>query len=257
VLVADSTTVCFYKLASAALDLRPGRTEIVTDTDNFPTDRYVLEGLAAARGLNIRWITAASDGGPTVKDVAAVVGPATALVTFSHTAYRSGFVADMAGIGAVTRDAGALNLWDLSHSAGSVVLALDADGADLAVGCTYKYLCGGPGSPAYMYVRHGLQDRLRQPIWGWLGHTDPFAMAPGYTPAVGTGALRSGTPPVLALACVQEGVRLVADAGMPQIRAKAVALTSYLIDRADSVLAPLGVGIGSPRDPARRGWGHP
>jgi kynureninase len=253
VMVGESTTVCFYKLACAALDLRPGRSEIVTDHDNFPTDRYVLEGLAAARGLSIRWLRAATDGGPTVEEVAVAVGPATALVSFSHTAYGSGFVADLPGITAVARAAGALTLWDLSHSAGSVPLKLDADGADLAVGCTYKYLCGGPGAPAYMYVREQLQANLRQPIWGWLGHADPFAMAPGYEPASGIDALRSGTPPVLALTCVQEGVRLVSEAGMPAISAKARALTAYLIDLADARLAAFGVAVRSPRDSARRG----
>jgi kynureninase len=253
VTVADSTTVCFYKLASAALDLLPGRSEIITDVDNFPTDRYVLEGLAEARGLTIRWLTASPDGGISVADVAGALGAETALVTLSHTAYRSGFVADLAGISAVTRDAGALTLWDLSHSAGSVPLALDADGADLAVGCTYKYLCGGPGSPAYMYVRKELQDYVSQPIWGWLGREDPFAMAAGYVPAAGVDALRSGTPPVLGLVCAQEGVRLVGEAGMSAIRAKGIAMTSYLIELADGMLAGFGVGVGSPRDPAWRG----
>jgi kynureninase len=253
VTVADSTTVCFYKLASAALDLRPGRSEILTDVDNFPTDRYVLEGLAAARGLTIRWLSGPADGGISAEDVAGATGAETALVTLSHTAYRSGFVADLAGITAAAHEAGALTLWDLSHSAGSVPLALDADGADLAVGCTYKYLCGGPGSPAYMYVREGLQDSVRQPIWGWLGRADPFAMAAGYVPAAGIDALRSGTPAVLGLACTQEGIRLVGAAGMPAIRAKGILLTSYLIELADALLASLGVGVGSPRDPARRG----
>jgi kynureninase len=253
VVVADSTTVCFYKLASAALDLRPGRTEIVTDRDNFPTDRYVLEGLAASRGLSIRWISCDADDGASVDDVAAVVGPSTALVTLSHTAYRSGFVADMAGISSAASEAGAVTLWDLSHSAGSVPVELDRWGADLAVGCTYKYLCGGPGSPAYMYVRSGLQSELRQPIWGWLGREDPFAMAPGYVPAAGVEGLLSGTPSVLALACVEEGVRLVACAGMEAIRSKGLALTSYLVELADARLASFGVSLGSPRDPLVRG----
>jgi kynureninase len=253
VVLGDSTTVCFYKLASAALDLRAGRTEIVTDRDNFPTDRYVIEGLAAARGLTIKWLTTPANGGPSVDDVAEAVGPATALVTLSHTAYRSGFVADLRAITAAARNAGALTLWDLSHSAGSVPLQLDHDVAELAVGCTYKYLCGGPGAPAYMYVRHELQAAIRQPIWGWLGREDPFAMAPGYVPGPGMNALQSGTPPILGLACVEEGVRLIAEAGMPAIRAKSIALTSYVIELADSLLAPLGVGLGSPRDPAERG----
>jgi len=180
VLVGDSTTVCLYKLAVAALDARPGRTEILTDVDNFPTDRYVLEGLARARGLELRWLGGDPAAGPTPDEVAPLISERTALVSFSHVSYRSAHIAQMAEINALAHEVGALTLWDLSHSGGSVPVALDADGADLAVGCTYKYLCGGPGAPAYMYVRRELQDRLRQPIWGWLGRRDPFEMEPGF-----------------------------------------------------------------------------
>ncbi len=246
VVVGDSTTVCLYKLASAALDLRPGRTEIVIEIDNFPTDRYVVEGLAAARGLDVRWLA-------DLADIEAAIGPRTALVTFSHVNYRSAAIADMAAINALARDAGALMLWDLSHSAGSVPVLLDSDGADLAVGCTYKYLCGGPGAPAFMYARRELQDRLRQPVWGWLGRRDPFEMEQGFVAADGVRGLLSGTPPVLALSAVDEGVRLVAEAGIDAIRAKGIALTSFAIALADADLAPLGVTVASPRDDARRG----
>ncbi|HWD64155.1 MAG TPA: kynureninase [Solirubrobacteraceae bacterium] len=251
--LGDSTTVCFYKLASAALAMRPGRTQIVTDEDNFPTDRYVLEGLAAAHGLEIVWLAVPPDAGVTPELVASAVGPDTALVTFSHVAYRSGFMADMAAVSRVAHDAGALGLWDLSHSVGSVPLALDADGADLAVGCTYKYLNAGPGAPAFMYAREGLQDELRQPIWGWLGRRDPFEMGPGYSVAPGISGLLSGTPPVLGMACVEEGVRLIAEAGIDAIRRKGIELTSLAMALADSTLSALGVGVGSPRDPQRRG----
>jgi kynureninase len=253
VVVGDSTTVCFYKLATAALELRPGRREIVTDVDNFPTDRYVLEGLASARDLELRWLSFDPAAGPSADEVAAAVGPQTALVTFSHISYRSAHIADMATISRVAHDAGALTVWDLSHSAGSVPLALDADGADLAVGCTYKYLNGGPGAPAYMYARRELQGELHQPIWGWLGRRDPFEMEQGYVAAAGMRGLLSGTPPVLALAAVDEGVKLVAEAGIEAIRAKGIALTGFAISLSDSVLAPLGVRVASPRDPARRG----
>ncbi len=253
VVVGDSTTVCFYKLVSAALDARPDRSQIVTDVDNFPTDRYVLEGLARARGLEIVWLEFDRDAGPTAADLAGALGPSTALVTFSHVSYLSAHIAEMATINGAARDAGALTLWDLSHSAGSVPLALDADGADLAVGCTYKYLNGGPGAPAYMYVRSELQSGLRQPIWGWLGRRDPFEMAPGYEPAGGVRALLSGTPPVLALNAVDEGVRLVAEAGIEAIRAKGIALTEFAIAQADATLTEFGVSIASPRDSARRG----
>jgi len=241
--VGDSTTVCFYKLVCSALDARPDRSEIVTDLDNFPTDRYVLEGVARARGLRLVWL----DGDP--ETVTSVIGPETALVTFSHVSYRSARIADIAQVNSIVRDAGALMLWDLSHSAGSVPLSLDGDDAELAVGCTYKYLNGGPGAPAYMYVRHGLQAELHQPIWGWLGRRDPFEMAPGYESADGMRAFLSGTPPVLALAAVDEGVRLVAEAGIDRIRTKGIALTELAISLADEY----GIHVASPRDPARRG----
>jgi kynureninase len=251
--IGDSTTVCFYKLASAALELRPGRDEIVTDVDNFPTDRYVLEGLAQARGLTIRWLRGDPAGGPEDRDVTPLLSERTALVTFSHVSYRSAHIADMPAITAAAHRTGALTLWDLSHSVGSVPLALDADGADLAVGCTYKYLNGGPGAPAFMYARRELHGRLRQPVWGWLGRRDPFAMDPGFEPADGIRALLSGTPPVLALNAVDEGVRLVAEAGIDAIRAKGIALTSFALELADELLAPLGVTVASPRDSRRRG----
>jgi kynureninase len=254
--IGDSTTVCFYKLVCAALDARPGRgrrDQIITDLDNFPTDRYVLEGVARARGLELVWLDGDPDVGPEPDEVAARIGPRTALVTFSHVSYRSAAVADMPAINQVVDDAGALMLWDLSHSAGSVPLSLDGDHTPLAVGCTYKYLNGGPGAPAYMYVRQELQRAIRQPIWGWLGRRDPFEMAPGYEVAEGMRGYLSGTPPVLALAAVDEGVKTVAEAGIDAIRAKGVALTEFAITLADAVLAPLGVSVASPRDPARRG----
>jgi kynureninase len=237
--------VCFYKLVCAALDARPGRSEIITDRDNFPTDRYVLEGVANARGLRLVWL----DGDP--ETVTSLIGPDTALVTFSHVSYRSARIADMPRIDRVVREAGALMLWDLSHSAGSVPISLDGDQVPLAVGCTYKYLNAGPGAPAYMYVSRELQSELRQPIWGWLGRRDPFEMAPGYEAAAGMRGFLSGTPPVLALAAVDEGVRLVAEAGIDAIRAKGIALTKLAITLADERLAT--VRVASPRDPARRG----
>jgi kynureninase len=253
VVVADSTTVCFYKLASAALDARPGRSEIVTDIHNFPTDRYLLEGLAEARHLKIRWLECDPAAGPTADGVASVVGTNTALVSLSHVAYRSAHIADMAKITAAVHDVGALTLWDLSHSGGSVPVELDACMADLAVGCTYKYLNGGPGAPAYLYVRAVLQNELHQPIWGWLGRAEPFAMAAGYRPSSGIRAFLSGTPPILSLAAAQEGIALTAEAGIAAIRQKGVALTELAIELADWFLADNGVSVASPRDPMQRG----
>jgi kynureninase len=232
--LADSTTVCFYKLAAGALTARPGRTRILTDAANFPTDRYVLEALADARGMQIDWLQTDPAGGPEPDQVAALLSEETALVTFSHVDYRSAHIADLPVITELAHDHGALMLWDLSHSAGIVPLSLDADHVDLAVGCTYKYLNGGPGSPAYLYVNSSLSDDLRQPIWGWIGRRDRFAMAPGYEPADAIGQMLSGK------------------ATIDAIRAKSLALTAYAIELAD----PLpGIDVGSPRDPARRG-GH-
>ncbi len=253
VAVGDSTTVCFYKLVRAAVAARPDRREIVTDRNNFPTDRYVLESVASERGMRIRWVDADPHAGPTADRVAEVVGKDTALVTFTHVDYRSAYILDMAAITEVAHHCGALTLWDLSHSAGAVPVALDASGADLAVGCTYKYLNGGPGAPAYMYIRREHQARLRQPIWGWLGRRDPFEMAQGYEPAEGIAAALSGTPPILALTAAAVGIDLVIEAGIEAIRDKSVALTRYAIDLIDAWLAPLGCAVGSPREDERRG----
>jgi kynureninase len=253
VAIADSTTVCFYKLAAAALSARPGRTQIITDVDNFPTDRYVLESLASERGLEILWVKADADAGPEPSQVEELISDRTALVTFSHVNYRSAFILDARGITALAHEAGALALWDLSHSAGAIPVDLDGDGVDLAVGCTYKYLNGGPGAPAYMYVRAEHQGTLRQPIWGWLGRQDPFAMAPGYLPGEGISAMLSGTPPVLALTAVAAGLDLVVEAGIEAIRHKSIGLTEYAIALIDDRLAPLGCSVGSPRAASRRG----
>ncbi len=253
VAIADSTTVCFYKVASAALGARPGRTEIVTDRDNFPTDRYVLESLAARHGMQIRWVQADPHRGPEPDQIKELIGAQTALVTFSHVSYRSAFVLDMHEITRLAHEAGALVLWDLSHSIGAVPVALDAEQVDLAVGCTYKYLNGGPGAPAFLYMAERHHSELRQPIWGWLGRRDPFEMAEGYQPEQGITAMLSGTPPVIALAAVSAGADLVIEAGIDAIRRKAIQLTDYAIAVTDELLAPLGVSVGSPRDATRRG----
>ncbi|KWX04565.1 kynureninase [Carbonactinospora thermoautotrophica] len=253
VVVSDSTSVNLYKLASAALDARPGRRAIVTDDDNFPTDRYILQGIAAQRGLELRVLASDPIHGPSPADVAAVLDSDVALVCFSHVAYRSGALLDMAAITRLAHDAGALMLWDLCHSAGSVPVRLEACGVDLAVGCTYKYLNAGPGAPAFLYVRRELQDRLRSPIWGWFGQRDQFAMGLEYDPVPGVGRFQVGTPPILGVSAVEEGVRLLARAGIDQLRAKGVALTDYLIRLADAWLAPLGFEVATPRDPQRRG----
>src|SRR3954471_6680029 len=251
VAVADSTTVNLYKLAVAALDARLDRTVIVTDDDNFPTDRYVLEGLAAQRGLELRVVHADIDDGLDLNALREAVDGDTALVSLSHVAYRSGALLDMAAVSAIVHDAGALMLWDLCHSAGSVPVELDASGADLAVGCTYKYLGGGPGAPAFLYVRRELQDALRQPIWGWFGQRNQFAMGPAYEPAPGIDHFLVGTPTVFGITAVQEGVRLLAEAGIERLRAKGLALTAYAIELAEAWVP--GLDLATPADPRRRG----
>ena len=259
--VGDSTTVLLYKLARAAVGAPrrdPGstvRSEIVLDTDNFPTDRYVLEGIAAETGMTLRWIESDTTAGVTPEQVAAAVGDQTALVLLSHVAYRSGFLADAAAITRIAHDAGALVLWDLCHSVGSVPIELDAWGVDLAVGCTYKYLNGGPGSPAFAYVREDLHEVLRQPIQGWMGSGDVFGMGPGYQPADGIRRFMSGTPAIVGMLAMQDTIAMIDERGIDAVRAKSVALTEFAIALADEWLVPLGAAVASPRDAARRG-GH-
>lgn len=251
--VSDSTTVNLYKLAAAALDARRQRKVIVAARDEFPTDRYVLEGLADQRGLTIRWLKGDPIAGPSVGDLEAVLDEDVALVVLSLVNYRSAAIADLAGMTAAAHAAGALFLWDLSHAVGSIPIELESSGADLAVGCTYKYLNGGPGAPAFLYVREAVQSELRTPIQGWFGQREQFAMGPRYDPRPGIRAWLAGTPGMLAMAAVEEGVRLTVEAGMPAIRAKGIALTEFAIELLDARLAPLGCSLGSPRDAARRG----
>jgi len=253
VIVADSTSVLLYKLIRAAVDARPGRDEVLVDRGNFPTDRFVVAGIAADRGLSVRYLDAPHDAGVRPADVAAAVGERTALVVLSQVAYRSGFLADMAAITRATHDAGALILWDLCHSVGAFPIELDACDVDLAAGCTYKYLNGGPGSPAFCYVAARLQDELRQPVWGWMGADDPFAMAADYRPAKGIRKFISGTPPVLAMQPLKDMLELIAEAGLADIRRKSVALTEQAITLAAERLAPLGAVLASPRAAAERG----
>ena len=258
VIVSDSTTVNFYKLARAALAARPGRRIVVTDRSNFPTDRYVLEGLAGAGegSVEIAWLDPDPVEGPQPEEIAAILdeNPGdVALVTLSHVNYRSAAIADMATITSLAHAAGALVLWDLSHSAGSIEVDLEGANVDLAVGCTYKYLNGGPGAPAWLYVRDALQAELRNPIQGWFGQRDQFAMGQGYEPRPDIAAWLTGTPGILGLAAAEIGIGLAAEAGMDRIRAKGMALTEYAIALVDERLASRGVSIGSPRDTLRRG----
>lgn len=253
--VGESTTVVLYKLVRAVLDLPEvaGRDEIVVDDQNFPTDRYLLEGIAAERGKRLVWIGAPADGGVTPDDVAAVVSDRTALVLLSHVAYRSGHLADLPAITRLAHDAGALVLWDLCHSVGALPLELDAWGVDVAAGCTYKYLNGGPGSPAFGYVRADLVERLRQPIQGWMGSAAPFEMGPVYEPHGGIRRFVSGTPTITSMLAMDDMLDLVDEAGIGAIRAKSERLTAFALELADELLVPHGVVVTTPRDPALRG----
>ncbi|MBA2694587.1 MAG: kynureninase [Ornithinimicrobium sp.] len=257
--VADSTTVLLYKLLRALADAQTTadsrRTEIVLDTDNFPTDRYLAEGVAAERSMRLRWIETDPDTGVRPEQVAEAVSERCAVVLLSHVAYRSGWVADGAAITALAHDAGALVLWDLSHSVGVVPVDLDAWAADAAAGCSYKYLCGGPGAPAFGYLAQRHQAWARQPVQGWMGRRHPFEMGPGYEPAPGIRGLVSGTPPVVAMVPVQAGVELLAEAGLGAVRAKSLALTDFAWEIVESWPAELGVAIASPREHRHRG-GH-
>jgi kynureninase len=253
VVLADSTSVNLYKLAAAALDARPGRRVIVTDDDNFPTDRYVLAGLAQARGYELRIVPSDVDSGVSTSDIVAALDEDVALVSLSHVAYRSGAIADLAAITAAVKQHGALTLWDLSHSVGSVPVHLGQSQVDLAVGCTYKHLNGGPGAPAFLYVRRELQTRLRQPIWGWFGQRDQFAMGPEYEPVDSIERFLVGTPSVLGVVAALEGARLTASAGIGPVWTKTRALTAYAVQLHHAWLAPLGFTLASPEDPQRRG----
>jgi kynureninase len=255
VAVTDSTTVNLYRLASAALDARPDRRTIVIERSEFPTDRYIVEGLARERGLRIRWLDGDPIEGLKTEDVASAFDADTALLILSAVNYRSAAIVDIKPVTDAARAAGALVLWDLSHAGGSIPVELTANGVELAVGCTYKYLNGGPGSPAFLFVRRELQDELRPPIQGWFAQREQFDMGPTFDRESGIRGWLVGSPGVIALTSAQGGIEVVAAAGIHAIRAKSVALTEYAVALHDAWLAPLGCSMGSPRDPARRG-GH-
>lgn len=262
VVVADSTSINFYKLVMGALDARPQRKQIVSETINFPTDSYILQGIARARGCYIT--TVSPQNGviiPTQTVLDALDAKQCALVTLTHTAFKSGAIYDMRAITDAAHRAGALVLWDLSHSVGSIPVHLNECNADLAVGCTYKYLNGGPGAPAFLYVRRDLQEQLHNPIQGWFGQKNQFAMDFEYAPAPGMTRFLVGTPPMLSLLAIEGGVDLLLEAGIENLRAKSIAQTEYMIALYDAWLKPFGVTLNSPLDSKIRGshvsLGHP
>lgn len=237
VVVHDSTTVNLYQLVHGACALRSDRTVLAIDEHDFPSDRYVVDGIARATGRTVR------HGFDRLDDVAVVVR--------SVVDYRTAEVVDVVAETARARAAGALVVWDLSHAGGVLAIDLGAAGAQLAVGCTYKFLNGGPGSPAFTYVASDLQRTITQPIWGWFSQQDQFAMGPDYDPRTDIGRMLIGTPSILALTGAECGISLTADAGIGAIAAKASALSGFAIELCDQ----LGLTTCTPRDPARRG-GH-
>ncbi len=244
VVVADSTSVNLFKLLASALALRPGRSAIVTEADNFPTDGYIIEGLLGVMGRpldDIKYF----DTGETA-DVIAAIDEDTAVVVLSHVNYRTGRVHDMTAITAAAHRAGALMLWDLCHSAGAMVVELDRCDADFAVGCGYKYLNGGPGAPAFLYVAERLHGEVKPPLSGWMGHAAPFAFDRDYRPAPGIARHLCGTPPILSMACLDAALDVMLEADMAEIRRKSLALSDAFIALVEQQCGGLGLAIDAP-----------
>jgi kynureninase len=256
VLAVDTTSVNFYQLCDAAIRARPDRDTVVSDTANFPTDRYILEGLCARHGKRLVLIDDESDAEyVTERMLADRLDSRTALVTLSVVQYRSGALHDVAALTRMARDAGALVAWDASHAVGVVDLQFDRDDVDLAVGCTYKYGNAGPGSPAWLYVNRRLQESLRVPIQGWFAQRDQFAMGQGFERADGIRGFQVASPSIIGMRCITASFGMIAEAGLPAIAAKAALGTDLMVRLHDAWLAPLGFELITPRDPARRG-GH-
>jgi kynureninase len=253
--VADSTSVNLYKLATAALRIQADRSIVLTDSANFPSDLYILESAIASAGSlqSVRRIGAMEQLVISTDQIIEAIDGDTALVCLSHVAYKSGQLYDLAAITAAAHRAGALVLWDLSHSVGAVPIDLNAANVDLAVGCTYKYLCGGPGSPAFLYCRRDLIPKLSNPIAGWFSHQNPFQFDVNYDPSSDINRFLTGTPPILSLAAIEAGLDLVLDVGIESLRETSIQLTSRLIDAFESRLRPLGFDMRTPTNPAQRG----
>jgi len=251
VVVNDTTSLNLFKALAAALqmqDANPERKVIVTERGNFPTDIYMAEGLTSwlDRGYRIHLIDA-------VDELTHAIGPDTAVVMLTHVNYRTGYQHDMAAVTALAQANGALMLWDLAHSTGAVPVALHAANADLAVGCTYKYLNGGPGAPAFIWVPERHQARFTQPLSGWWGHANPFAMSPAYVPTAGIGRALVGTQPIVSLSLVECGLEIFEMTSMAAIRAKSLALTDLFIALVEERCAGHPLGLATPREHARRG----
>jgi kynureninase len=255
VLVTEATSTNLYKLSVAAVRARPKRKKIVSDVFNFPSDLYILQGIADLPGMqhHLTLIPSRDNLSIDFEDVQAAIDEDTALVSLSHVAFKSAFMYDMAKVNELAHQAGALVLWDLSHAVGAVPVELNAWGADMAVGCTYKYLNGGPGSPAFLYVRRDLQEQLVQPIWGWFAARDPFTFDLDFHSAQDISHFQVGTPPLLSMKALEPALEILVEAGIDRLRAKSVLQTEYLIFLSDQWLRPLGFSLGSPRQAEQRG----
>jgi len=247
VLVADSTSVNLFKLLAGAVRARPGRRVVLSHADNFPADLYVAQGLCELLdgGCELRTVAPAELAGALDADVAVLM--------VTHVDYATGAVQDMAALSAAARGCGALSLWDLSHSTAALPVDLGGCGADLAVGCGYKYLNGGPGAPAFLYVARRLQETIRSPLRGWMGHAEPFAFEPGHRHAPGVQGFLCGTPPILGMAALEAALDLWLEVDLDAVRAKSVRLGDLLIRLVDERCAGLGLTVASPREGARRG----
>jgi kynureninase len=261
VIVTDTVSSNLFKLATAALTHQPNKKRIITDIFNFPSDLYILQGIQhlltnAVRNTQYEVIRIGATDNDITPDIAALesaINENTALVTLSHVLFKSGYLYDMQHITELAHNKGALVLWDLSHSVGSVPIELDNCNADLAIGCTYKYLNGGPGAPAFLYVNKKIQNKLSSPIWGWWGQKNPFDFGLDYQPADGARRFLAGTQPMISMLTMEAGIEPTLQAGMDAIRAKSILMTDYASFLTDSWLAPFGFSLGSPRDSAMRG----
>lgn len=271
VIVSDQTSLNLYKLATAALTLRPDRKRIITDTFNFPSDLYILQGIAKLLSSSGGRVTPHVPGGvyrdheiicigaqddditPDLAALESAINDDTALVTLSHVTFKSGYLYDMQSITELAHRKGALVLWDLSHSVGAMPIELDKCNVDFAIGCTYKYLNGGPGAPAFLYVNKDLQEKASSPIWGWWGQNNPFAFDLDYTPAPGIQRFLAGTAPMLSMLAMEAALTPMLDAGIDSLRAKSILMTDYASYLTDALLVPFGFSLGSPRDSAKRG----
>ncbi|GGD22901.1 kynureninase [Aureimonas glaciei] len=256
IVATDSTSVNLFKVLAAATTLRPERRVVVSERSNFPTDLYMAEGLAAllARGHELRLADSADE-------LPGLIDDSVAVLMLTHVNYRSGLVHDMAALTQAAHDAGALTVWDLAHSAGALPVDLAGADADFAVGCGYKYLNGGPGAPAFLYVAPRHQAEARQPLSGWFGHAAPFRFEPGYAPAPGIDRFLTGTPGVLSMSALDAALDLFGAVDMAALRQKSVALCEFFLARVEATSGALGVTLASPRDAARRGsqvsFAHP